>query len=164
MTLGIGTRAEMAQSRKYRVVRREGAYADISFAAAIVDLFDVSGLCAVYYMFGLVTTVIGAGACLPRLQFTPTVGAARVPLCLAAATIALDAAGTVYTWDGLLAGQLGPGAALGASDALATWAGSFITLTAGVVDLDVAVDAVSGVIDWYIMYLPIAAGAIITPA
>jgi len=160
----LGTRVEAAQSRRFRVVRRAGAYADISFAAAIVDLFDVSGLCAVYYMFGLCTTVIGAGVCTPRIQFTPTVGAARVPLCLAAAAINADAAGTIYTWDGLLGGQLAPGAALGASDALATWAGGFITLAAGVIDLDVAVDAVSGVIDWYVMYLPIAAGAVITAA
>ena len=160
----LGTRVEAAQSRRFRVVRRAGAYADISFAAAIVDLFDVSGLCAVYYMFGVCTTVIGAGVCTPRIQFTPTVGAARVPLCLAAAAINADAAGTIYTWDGLLGGQLAPGAALGASDALATWAGGFITLAAGVIDLDVAVDAVSGVIDWYVMYLPIAAGAVITSA
>ncbi len=160
----LGTRVEQTQSRRFRVVRRAGAYADISFAAAIVDLFDVSGLCAVYYMFGVVTTVIGAGVCLPRLQFTPTVGAARVPLCAAAATIATDAAGTIYTWNGLLAGQLTPGAALGMSDpnANATWAGGFLTLAAGVIDLDVAVDAVSGVIDWYVMYLPIVAGARIT--
>ena len=164
MTIGLGTRAELAQSRRYRVVRRAGAYADISFAAAIVDLFNVSGLCAIHYMFGVCTTVIGAGLCLPRLQFTPTVGAVRVPLCTAAASIATDAAGTIYTWDGLLAGVLAPGAVLGASDALATWAGSFITVAAGVIDLDVAVDAVSGVIDWYVMYLPIAAGAVITSA
>ena len=158
----LGTRAEQAQSRRFRVVRRAGAYDPDLTGAGDVTLFDVSGLCAVYYMFGVCTTLIGAGLCVPQLQFTPTVGAVQVPLCLAAASIANDVAGTIYTWDGLLGGQLAPGAALGASDALATWAGGFLTLVAGEIEITGAVDAVAGVIDWYIMYLPIVAGARIT--
>ncbi len=155
-----GTRAQLFQSHAYRTVRRQGQAFDLQ--GADVNLFNVSGMVEVHYMFGVCTTVIGAGLCVPALAFTPTVGAAQVPLCLAAASIALDAAGTIYTWDGLLGGQLGPGAALGASDALATWAGGFLTLVAGEIEITGAVDAVSGVIDWYLMYLPIAAGARIT--
>jgi len=115
-------------------------------------------------MFGVVTTVIGAGLCVPRIQFTPTVGAVQVPLCAAAASIAADAAGTIYTWTGLLAGQLTPGGALGMSDVNANsdWAGGVITLTAGAIELTNAVDAVSGVIDWYVLYLPQVTGSLIT--
>lgn len=161
----LGTRAQLFQSRTFRSVRRPGLYADID-GVGDADLFNVSGLVAVHYMFGVVTTVIGGGLALPRLQFTPTVGAAQIPLCAAAASIAGDLAGTIYTWTGLLGGQLTPGAVLGISDVNANsdWAGGFVTLTAGVIQLTNAVDALSGVIDWYVVYLPQVAGSIITAA
>ena len=163
--MALGTRAQLFQSRTFRTVRRQGQYADID-GVGDADLFNVSGVCLVYYMFGVCTTVIGAGLAVPQIQFTPTVGAVQVPLCGAAASIATDAAGTIYTWNGLLAGQLTPGAVLGMSDpnANATWAGGFTTLVAGVIQLTNAVDAVSGVIDWYVMYLPQVAGSLITAA
>ncbi len=160
----LGTRAQLFQSHTYRTVRRQGQAVDL--AGAAVNLFNVSGVVEVHYMFGVCTTLIGAGAAVPRLQFTPTVGAAQVPLCAAAASIATDVAGTIYTWTGLVAGQLTPGGALGMSDVNGNsdWAGGFIVLTAGAIQLTNAVDALAGVIDWYIMYLPQLPGTVITPA
>ena len=160
----VGTRAQLFQSHMYRTVRRQGQAVDLQGAAA--NLFSVDGIAEVYYMFGVVTTLIGAGLAVPRLQFTPTESGAQVGLCAAAASIATDVAGTIYTWTGLIAGQLTPGAVLGISDvnANADWAGGFITLTAGIIQLTNAVDALAGVIDWYIMYLPQLPGTVITPA
>jgi len=157
----LGTRAQLSQPRKFRSVRRAGAYApDLDSTGA--DLFNVTGVCEVHFMFGVCTTVIGAGLAVPGLTFIPTVGAGAVPLCLAAASIALDAAGTVYTWNGLLNGQLTPFDALGIADTTITWAGGFLTLPAGVIHLVNGTDANSGVIDWYVLYLPQVAVSLIT--
>lgn len=159
----LGTRAQLFRSRTFRTVRRPGLYADID-GVGDAALFNVSGLVQIHNIFGVCTTVIGAGAAIPRIQFTPTAGAVQIPLCAAAASIATDAAGTVYTWTGLIGGQLTPGGALGMSDvnANSTWVGGWITLAAGVIELTNAVDANSGVIDWYAMYLPVVAGSLIT--
>lgn len=161
----LGTRAQLFQSRTFRTVRRAGLYADID-GVGDADLFNVSGVCAVHYIFGIVTTVIGAGLAVPRLQFTPTVGAVQIPLSGAALSIAGDVAGSIYTWTGLLGGALTVGAALGMSDVNANsdWAGGVITVAAGVIQLTNGVDALSGVIDWYAMYLPQLAGSLITAA
>jgi len=145
-------------------VQRVGLAADLD-GAGTKDLFTVSGLCAIHYMFGVCTTLIGAGAAVPGLQFTPTAGAVQVVLCLAAASIAADAAGTIYVWDGLVGGQLVPGAVLGAVAAdVGAWAGAITTLPAGVINLTNGVDATAGVIDWYIAYLPVVAGSTIVAA
>jgi len=161
----LGTRAQLFQSRTFRTVRRAGLYADID-GVGDANLFNVSGVCAVHYMFGVITTVIGAGLAVPQLQFTPTVGAVQVPLSAAAAAINAAAAGSIITWTGLLGGALTVGGALGMSDVNANsdWAGGVITLVAGIIQLTNAVDAVSGVIDWYVMYLPQIAGSLITSA
>lgn len=159
----LGTRAQLFRSRTYRTVRRQGQYADIN-GVGDANLFNVSGLVAVHYIFGVITTVIGAGLAVPRLQFTPTTGAVQVPLSAAAAAINTAAAGSIITWTGLLGGALTVGAALGMSDVNANsdWAGGVITLAAGAIELTNAVDAVSGVIDWYCAYLPQVAGALVT--
>ena len=161
----LGTRAQLFQSRTFRTVRRPGLAADLD-GAADKNLYNVSGLVAVHYMFGVCTTLIGAGLALPQIQFTPTIGAVQVPLSGAALSIALDVAGSVYTWTGLLNGALTVGAALGMSDVNATssWFGGFITLPAGIIQLTNAADALAGVIDWYVMYLPQLAGSLITAA
>ena len=153
-----------AQTRAMSTVRRPGIAADLD-GAADKNLFTVDGLCAIYYMFGVCTTLIGAGLCVPGIQFTPTAGAVQVALCLAAASIATDAAGTIYVWDGLVGGQLVPCAALGMAAAdEGAWAGAITTLPAGVIELTGAVDALAGVIDWYVAYLPVVAGSTIVAA
>lgn len=161
----LGTRAQLFQSRTFRTVRRPGLYEDID-DVGVVNLFNVSGVCAVHYMFGVVTTTIGAGLALPQLHFTPTIGAGQIPLSGASLSIAGDVAGTIYTWTGILNGLLTVGAVLGISDVNATsdWAAGVITLPAGVINLITSADALSGVIDWYVMYLPQVAGSLITAA
>lgn len=154
------TRDMLYQARTFKAVRRAGLVADL-VGGADFNIFDVSGTVLVQYLFGQVTTVIGAGAAVPRIQFTPT-GGAQTPLCVAAVSIANDAVGTLYVWDGTSLGVLAPAAALGTADAgEATWVAGPILLTAGIIAITNAVVS-SGIIDWYISYLPLVDTTIIT--
>lgn len=163
------TRAQLAQTRIYRTARRVGLAGDITPAVLTpgTALFTITGgPVQVYRIIGHVTTVIGGGLAVPQLAFLPTGGGAITDLCAAAASIAADAVNTLYTWTGLLAGLLTPGVGIGHLDLTGAEAGfaSPITMTAGSINLINAVSAVTGVIDWYISYLPFADATVITAA
>jgi len=159
----------LAQTRLYRAVRRVGLAGDLSPAHLTpgTALFTITGgPVHVYALFGHVTTVIGAGLATPQLAFLPTGGGAISDLCAAAASIATVAVNVLLTWTGLLAGLLTPGVGVGHLD-LTGAEGGFaapLTMTAGTIRLINATDAVSGVIDWYIVYLPFADATVITAA
>jgi len=149
--------------QQLRVVRRAGiALTDLPGGAAF-NIFNLAGVVLVKQIWGIVTTVIGAGAAVPRIQFTPT-GLAQVPLCAAAASIATDAVGTVYTYPlGTIAAILAPSPAIGMADTAATgWTGDYTILLAGIIAITNAV-ASTGVIDWFIAYIPATPGSIVTP-
>jgi len=146
-----------------RVVRRAGIAATDLPGAAAFNIFNLAGMVMIRQIWGVVTTVIGAGAAVPRIQFTPT-GLAQVPLCAAAASIATDAVGTVYTYPlGTIAAVLAPSPAIGMADTAATgWTGDFTLLLAGIIAITNAV-ASTGVIDWYIAYTPCTQVSVVTP-
>lgn len=163
MTRAI-TREALAQSKAVRTVRRVGLAADLDGTDA--DLFTIAnGIVLVTCMFGHVTTIIGAGLAVPRIQFTPA-GGAQTPLNAAAASIATDVVDTIYVWDGIAASQMIPSGTIGAGGIAATgdWLGGFVGLVPGVIALTNAVSALSGVIDWYISYIPLTDTAVITAA
>lgn len=146
-----------------KCVRRPGIAATDLPAGANFNIFNIANAAILVKMiFGVVTTVIGAGAAVPQIQFTPT-GGAQTPLCAAAASIATDAVGTVYTWPlGTVAAQLQPTAALGLAATNETgWAGNVLVLVPGIIAVTNAV-ASTGVIDWYIVYQPAAPNAFVT--
>jgi len=160
------TREQLSQSQAIRTVRRIGLTVDLTPASAGngANLFNViNGPVLVYRIIGLITTVIGAGAAVPRLQFLS--GATLTGLCAAAASIATLGVGTLFTWTGLLAGLLTPNVGLGHLDLTAAEAGfaSPITLGTGSIRLTNAVSAVSGIIDWYIAYMPLRSDGVVTP-
>lgn len=144
------------------VVRRAGIAATDLPGGADFNIFNVAGPILVRQIWGEVTTIIGAGAAVPRIQFTPT-GGAQVPLCAAALSIATDAVGTIYTYPlGTIAAVLAPSPALGMADTAATgWAGSTTILVAGIIAITNAV-ASTGVIDWFIAYIPCTPESIVT--
>jgi len=149
--------------QQLRVVRRAGiALTDLPGGAAF-NIFNLAGVVLVKQIWGIVTTVIGAGAAVPRIQFTPT-GLAQVPLCAAAASIATDAVGTVYTYPlGTIAAILAPSPAIGMGDTAATgWTGDYTILLAGIIAITNAV-ASTGVIDWFIAYIPCTPASVVTP-
>ena len=149
--------------QQLRVIRRAGIAATDLPGAAAFNIFNLAGVVLVKQIWGIVTTVIGAGAAVPRIQFTPT-GLAQVPLCAAAASIATDAVGTVYTYPlGTIAAILAPSPAIGMADTAATgWTGDYTILLAGIIAITNAV-ASTGVIDWFIAYIPATPGSIVTP-
>ena len=154
------TRAQLAQNQTWKTVRRPGLAADFP-AGADFDIFTVTGVILVSQILGHVTTVIGAGALLPFLEITTVVPAATVPLCaVVGAAINADAVDTMYGWIGTIAGPLLV-TPVGASQGTVTWGGEYIVLTAGVINVDTAVVG-TGIIDWYITYLPMSTGAVVT--
>ena len=128
------------------------------------NIFNIANAAIVVKaLFGVVTTIIGAGQAVPRLQFTPAVGGAITPLCAAAARIDTDAVGTVYNFPlGTIAAVLAPAATLGIAASNETgWSGSYICLVPGIISVTNAV-ASTGVIDWYIVYAPCSSNALVT--
>jgi hypothetical protein len=97
------------------------------------------------------------------LAFTPTGGGALTYLCAAAAAINAIAVNVLFTWTGLLAGLLTPGVGVGHLDLTGAEAGftAPLTFVPGVIALTNATDAVTGVIDWFITYTPVAPGGVI---
>ena len=98
------------------------------------------------------------------INHTTLIPAATVPLGALSASIAADAVGTFYVWDGTIAGVLTPSVSIGhiGSD-LIPWAGNTILLTDGIIGVDVgAAGANTGEIAWYILYTPCFSGAEIT--
>jgi len=160
------TRTQLTQTRALRSVRRVGLAADLTPASAGngAALFTVTGPVLVYALFGEITTVIGAGLAVPRLQFLS--GATLSGLCAAAASIAALPVSTLLRWTGLLAGLLTPGVGLGHLDLTGAEAGfaSPLVFGAGTVRLTNATSAVSGIIDWYITYLPLVDTTVVTAA
>ena len=94
---------------------------------------------------------------------------ARPPASLAplqAASIALDAVNTIYVWAGTVGGQLAPTAVVGRADVTETaWTatGPGLLLTAGIIQLTNGVSAVSGIVDWYLIYTPCSDLVTVTP-
>lgn len=161
MTMSHLTRTQLGQNRTIKTVRRAGLAADL-VGGANYNIFNVSAPVLVTYMFGHVTTLIGAGAAVPYVQHTPTGGAA-VPLCALAVSIAADVADTIYTWDGLLAGVLTPSVQIGAADLAVTahWSGGMLILVGGIMSIVNAI-ASTGIIDWYVAYLPLEDTTLVT--
>lgn len=155
------TREELLQTQTFQTIRRPGLAADWT-GGADFDIFTVTGVVLVSHCFGIVTTLI-AGAIVPFLEITTVVPAATVPLCALALSLDTDVADTIVGWSGLIAGVL-TASAVGAMELAATntWSGGLIVLTAGVINVDNAIASTAGVIDWYITYLPMSAGAAIT--
>jgi hypothetical protein len=146
-----------------KIVRRAGTAADF-IAGANFNIFRVTGMVIVNQFWGHVTVQI-AGAAVPQIVHTPTLSAAAVPLCAAAASINGDAVDTIYV---VVAGALGtaltPGPAIGAVDTAGTgWAGNLIILAPGIVSVVNAVATTAGVVDWYFMYTPTSDYAGMTP-
>jgi len=157
------TRAQLTQTRAVRCVRRAGRAAELGTAA--FNIFTVAnGVVAIRYMFGVCTQLI-AGTALPRLQFTPT-GGALTPLCAAAADIDTDAVNSMYCWTGLVGGALTVSAVIGLLDLAANsvWHGSYNTMVPGIISVTDAtgVAVTGGLIDWYVIYVPLVDTAVIT--
>lgn len=155
-------RQSFIQGRVINTVRRLGKVGDLALAS--FNIFSIIGSPVhIYSLFGVVTTGLGATAVVCRLQYTCSVvtGAALTPLCDTHATMISDPAGTIYYWSGLVAGHLiDNGAVAGTSKegyldlTTSPWSGNFITLLPGVICVTNTVPG-TGVIDWYISYLPL---------
>ena len=91
---------------------------------------------------------------------------AQSGLCAAAASIATFAVNVSLTWTGLLAGLLTPGVGVGHLDLTGAEAGFFapLSFTNGTIQLTNGTEAGSGVIDWYISYLPLNEDGLVVAA
>jgi hypothetical protein len=143
---------------------------DLAPATVGRTLYTISGdPIIVHYLFGVVSTVIGAGLATPFLQLTANAayGGTVIPMCALAAAINADAVGTIYTWDGTAAGVLTPKAVVGiksSAEATGLWstAGDILILVPGIIQIVNATSAVTGVIDWYLYYEPTSDNCLVT--
>jgi len=160
------TRAQLLQTRQFRTIRRPGVALELG--TATFNIFTITnGPVLVYSLLGHSTELI-AGTALPTLEFTPTGGGAQTELADSAADIDLDAVNTLYTWTGLLAGLLTPCVGIGHMDLTGAQASipTPIVLHSGVIAVtDVTAAAVTGgLLDWYIVYVPLMADGLIVAA
>ena len=140
-----------------------GVLADMQ--ASPVNLFRVSGgPVLVTQLWGFVTTGI-TNAVVPVLTFNPDVGALAA-IATIMLTLAGDAAGSIYIWDGSRAGAAPVvTAALGMAAALeTTMAGNFVILVPGLLYYTNGTVDTTGIIDWFINYIPCTPGASVAPA
>lgn len=136
-----------------KVAYRPGVAAD--WDGTPFDVFNVPAPILVHYMFGYITTLMGVGNAIPRIQFTSVAPAATVPLSAATAAIAGWAVGSIIMWTGALAAAPAAGAVLAAADIAASplWTGR-ILLGPGTIIITNAVACNAGIIDWYLFYTP----------
>lgn len=169
----LGTRLSRAglvssrtQAREIQTVRRPGEALDIH-PANTVDLFTITGSPVLLYrLFGVITTLFGATLGTLQFRFTPTGGGAITDMCAASAALNDTAQNVCLCWDGTLAGTIVVGVGVGHLDLTGTEAGfaSPITCTPGTIHLTNATGMTSGVVDWYISYLPLTADGLIVAA
>lgn len=119
-------------------------------------LFTVSDLCIVTSIFGVVTTAITTVASTVKLQSNPTAAAGTT---IDIATVSADIGGT----DTPAGDILGINAAGAVALSQVTNVQRNIVVAAGAIE-QVTVAAVTGGITWYLMYVPVAAGATIVAA
>ena len=157
--MGMSAIQKLNFLQQMKITRRAGAAVDWT-AGVDFNIFQVQGNAVlVVNLFGIVTTLMGVGAALPRFQFTPT-GGAQVAMSAAMATVAGDVAGSVYVWDGVTATIPAPAAAIGWADSAEFgWNGDPGVLPVGIIAITNAVACNAGVVDYYISYIPCSPGS-----
>jgi hypothetical protein len=131
--------------------------------SGVNNLFNITGPIQLIELIGVVKTDIQGKSCLINYSMLPTTPAAATVfgINVTALEINADAAGTLYTWDGVVANNLTAitnGVALGL-------AAPKLILPAGVLRLAAVVaTSATGAIDFYIRYKPLVAGASVSPA
>ena len=156
--------------RQERTVRRFGRAAGVGgdwSPAADFNIFTIAGgPIKITSMFGHVTAVFAGANAIPLI----TLGAANA-LCVVAAAAAF-ALNALLVWDGSLtavSGVLRATAALShsqSSDSIGTaasaesWAGTILCMPGAIniVNVGGAADA-TGVVDWYLSYIPLTSGS-----
>ncbi len=152
--MGLGAIIKSTWLKEIKIERR--AWAAVDWTAGVdFDIFTVQGdAILVFNIWGIVTTLMGAGAAVPQFAFTPT-GGAQVGMSAAIATVATDVEGSIYVWDGVTATIPAPAAQIGWADSAEFgWNGDPAVMPAGVIAIVNAVVCDAGVVDYYIAYLP----------
>ncbi len=178
--MGLKTEVDLIMSRQERTVRRVGLGPGVPgdwSPAANFAIFDITGgPIQVTNLFGHVTAVFAGANPTPLIDYAPD-GAAVAwnPLCViaVAAAFALNA---LMVWDGSLtavsgvlreSGGLGHSQGTGSVGTAATaesWVGRGMTLMPGDIRITNAgaLDA-TGMIDWYISYIPLFPQSLVAP-
>jgi hypothetical protein len=155
---------------RVRYAYRTGVAVDLA-TQHLFNIFTISGGDIVLLdIIGKVMFVKAGTAQTLELGFTPT-GGARTILAIASATTTGDVANKYYTWDGVLgtavlvaqtADAIGVGAV---GSVLAGTSSARNVLCAGVLDITSAgANDITGLVDWYVRYIPVKPSSTVTPA
>jgi len=179
--MGLKTEVDLIMSRQERTVRRIGLGPGIPGdwnPADNFNIFDITGgPIRVTFLFGHVTALFTAAGVTPLIAYAPD-GAAPAwnPLCVVCAAAAL-ALNSLLVWDGsltLVSGVLRETANLGhnaSTDSVGTpataetWDGRGITLMPGDIRITAGAGALdnTGMVDWYISYIPLLPESLVAP-
>lgn len=122
------------------------------------ELLVVSGPIKVIELIGVVTGNIGGSTTRVKLLVDPTEPSGDTDIC-AQLDITGHQAGTIYT----ITGTFGDAMIATTNGVIAGLATQFI-IPAGVIEYANADDTETGIIDWYLRYIPLAPGVIVTAA
>lgn len=158
--MSLASAARQISWQTERIIKCPGVALDLAPATTGRTLWNISNdPIIVKNIFGVVTTVIGAGAATPFLQLTANAayGAVVAPICALSASIATQGIGRILQMTGVAAGILTISLVVGkraTGEATGLWASDVVILCPGVVQIVNATSAVTGVVDWYMLYVP----------
>jgi hypothetical protein len=158
--MGLASNIKSMQGQDYKIAVRYGLLADLS-ALATVNLLTIDrGPIVVQGFFGVVSTVLSAGATTIAVQLTTSTayGATVVPVAVATATLANYVVGSILT----LAGGVGAALTLQTGAARGVGVYSITNQQAwvnGILQIVVGGATSTGIIDWYLQYRPAVPGA-----
>lgn len=163
--MGLSAVTKLTYLQQMKVCRRAGAAIDWT-AGVDFDIFTVNGdAILVVNLWGIVTTLMGAGAAIPQFTYTPAGGGGAVNMSAAMATIAAQPVDAIFVWDGVTATVPAPAAAAGWADSAEFgWNGDPGVLPPGVINITNAVACNAGVVDYYIAYIPCSPGSQVVAA
>ncbi len=163
--------------RQEKTVRRAGVGPGVGgdwSPAANFNIFNIAGgPVRITGIWGHVTAVFAGANATPIVSHTPTGGAAaNMSVIAVAAAFALN---TFLTWDGSLtavSGVLRASAAVGftqSTDSVGTaataesWAGSIVAVPGIIRITNAGAADATGMVDWYLSYIPMRDGATVSP-
>jgi hypothetical protein len=159
--MSLPQRIRALTTQQERILKCPGVALDLAPATVGRTLYTITGdPILVKYIFALCSVDIGGGAARPFLQLTANAayGGGVAPICALSASIAAVNAGEFLQMTGVAAGILTAAAVPGirsTGEATGIWGpGDFVLLVPGVIQIVNTVSAVSGILDWYLYYVP----------
>lgn len=158
--MGLNGNTEVLYNSSRRYVKRTGKLADMAGVASVALWTVTGGPVLIEGIMGIVTTACQAAATTLAFTNTTAVNSTVVPMAAASGSISGDATETVFTMDGAVA----TGITIQTSTArgVGIWEQtSRQVLVPGIIKLVVGTATNTGIIDWYLSYVPLSDSSLV---